>query len=63
MSYFSSYFRIPRHRLTTLAGTQLYSDMSAQGRMTTSHWDLYDTRHVVYQPLGITPERLKAGYD
>ena len=26
--------------------------MTAQKRMTTSNWDLYDTRHVVYQPQG-----------
>ena len=37
--------------------------MAAQGRLTTSNWDLYDTRHVVYRPIGITPEALKAGYD
>jgi hypothetical protein len=31
--------------------------------LTTSNWDLYDTRHVVYRPIGITPEALKTGYD
>ena len=35
----------------------------AQGRLTTKNWDLYDTRHVVYQPIGLTPQALKAGYD
>ena len=44
-------------------GTQLYSEMTAQKRMTTGNWDLYDTRHVVYQPQGISPQALKVGYD
>jgi radical SAM superfamily enzyme YgiQ (UPF0313 family) len=51
------------HILTPYPGTQLYSEMSAQHRLTTANWDLYDTRHVVYQPHGITPEALKSGYD
>jgi hypothetical protein len=29
----------------------------------TRDWDLYDTRHVVYQPARLTPEQLKKGYD
>jgi radical SAM superfamily enzyme YgiQ (UPF0313 family) len=51
------------HICTPYPGTPLYSAMAAQGRMTTSDWDLYDTRHVVYRPVGITETRLKAGYD
>ena len=51
------------HIATPYPGTQLYSEMAAQDRLTTSNWDLYDTRHVVYRPLGITPEALKTGYD
>ena len=51
------------HILTPYPGTQLYSEMAAQRRLTTSNWDLYDTRHVVYQPRGVTPAALKAGYD
>jgi radical SAM superfamily enzyme YgiQ (UPF0313 family) len=51
------------HILTPYPGTQLYSEMAAQGRLTTTNWDLYDTRHVVYQPMGLTPQALKAGYD
>jgi radical SAM superfamily enzyme YgiQ (UPF0313 family) len=51
------------HICTPYPGTKLHADMTAQDRMSTSNWDLYDTRHVVYQPIGITPERLKAGYD
>ena len=51
------------HIATPYPGTQLYSEMAAQNRMTTSNWDLYDTRHVVFRPIGITPEALKTGYD
>ena len=51
------------HIATPYPGTQLYAEMAAQKRLTTSNWDLYDTRHVVYRPIGITPEALKAGYD
>jgi len=51
------------HICTPYPGTQLYSEMTSQKRMTTSNWDLYDTRHVVYQPQGISPQALKVGYD
>jgi radical SAM superfamily enzyme YgiQ (UPF0313 family) len=51
------------HILTPYPGTQLYTEMAAQGRLTTGNWDLYDTRHVVYQPTGLTPRELKRGYD
>ena len=51
------------HILTPYPGTQLYSEMSGQQRLTTKNWDLYDTRHVVYQPTGLTADALKTGYD
>jgi radical SAM superfamily enzyme YgiQ (UPF0313 family) len=51
------------HILTPYPGTELHSEMSAQQRLVTGNWDLYDTRHVVYRPLGITPQALKTGYD
>ena len=51
------------HILTPYPGTQLYAEMAAQGRLTTSNWDLYDTRHVVYRPTGVTATELKRGYD
>jgi radical SAM superfamily enzyme YgiQ (UPF0313 family) len=50
------------HILTPYPGTALYSRMIAAGRMLHSNWDLYDTRHVVYQPAGMTPAALEAGY-
>ena len=51
------------HVLTPYPGTQLHTEMTAQGRMLTGNWDLYDTRHVVYRPIGLTAEELKRGYD
>ena len=51
------------HILTPYPGTALYADMLRQKRMATSNWDLYDTRHVVYEPKGLSPEQLKRGYD
>ena len=37
--------------------------MEAEGRITARNWDLYDTRHVVYRPAGMSAETLKSGYD
>ena len=51
------------HILTPYPGTQLHAEMTAQGRLTTSNWDWYDTRHVVYRPTGVTATELKRGYD
>jgi hypothetical protein len=51
------------HILTPYPGTALYSEMASQGRLVTQNWDLYDTRHVVYRPNGLSPEDLKRGYD
>lgn len=51
------------HVLTPYPGTQLHTEMTAHGRMLTGNWDLYDTRHVVYQPKGLSAEELKRGYD
>ncbi len=51
------------HILTPYPGTALHAQMRAQQRLTTHNWDLYDTRHVVYQPLGLSADELKRGYD
>lgn len=51
------------HILTPYPGTATFTTMSAENRITTRNWDLYDTRHVVYQPSRLTPEELKVGYD
>ena len=50
------------HIQTPYPGTRLYAEMERQGRLTTRNWDLFDTRHVVYQPARLTPRALEAGY-
>lgn len=51
------------HILTPYPGTKLFADMEQQGRIKTRNWDLYDTRHVVYETKNLTDEELKQGYD
>jgi radical SAM superfamily enzyme YgiQ (UPF0313 family) len=51
------------HIQTPYPGTRLYARMEAEKRITTTNWDLYDTRHVVYRPARLAPEALKEGYD
>ena len=36
--------------------------MKKSGRIITDNWDLYDTRHVVYQTKNLSAEELEAGY-
>ena len=50
------------HILTPYPGTALYQRIAADGRLLHSHWDLYDTRHVVFQPAQLSPQELEAGY-
>lgn len=50
------------HILTPYPGTRLYNSMYESNRITSNNWDLYDTRHVVYKPKGLTPEELENGY-
>ena len=50
------------HILTPYPGTALHSRMQAQGRVLHSNWNLYDTRHAVFQPKHLTPAQLEAGY-
>jgi radical SAM superfamily enzyme YgiQ (UPF0313 family) len=51
------------HILTPYPGTALFTEMAGKDRIETRNWDLYDTRHVVYRPSGLSPEELKRGYD
>src|SRR5947199_2533188 len=51
------------HILTPYPGTALFADMAARNRIETRNWDLYDTRHVVYRPMGLAADELKRGYD
>ena len=51
------------HIQTPYPGTRLFARTDAAGRILTRDWDFYDTRHVVYRPARLMPERLKEGYD
>ena len=50
------------HILTPYPGTALYQRIEAQGRLLHRDWDLYDTRHVVFRPCGMSAEELESGY-
>jgi radical SAM superfamily enzyme YgiQ (UPF0313 family) len=50
------------HILTPYPGTALHSKMVAEGRLTSSNWDLYDTRHCVFKPRRLDAPALEAGY-
>jgi radical SAM superfamily enzyme YgiQ (UPF0313 family) len=50
------------HVLTPYPGTTLHGRLAAGGRVTTSDWNLYDTRHAVFRPANMTAEALEAGY-
>lgn len=50
------------HVLTPYPGTALYKSMEMQRRIKTTNWDLYDTRNVVYETIGLTAAELEAGY-
>ena len=51
------------HIQTPYPGTRLHARMAADGRLTTTNWDRYDTRHVVYRPARLSPDALQEGYD
>ncbi len=50
------------HILTPYPGTRLYASMQEEGRIFTNDWDLFDTRHVVYQTTNLTAQELEEGY-
>jgi len=47
--------------LTPLPGTPLYEELKP--RLIDSNWEHYDYRHVVFQPLRMSPAKLQAGTD
>ena len=51
------------HILTPYPGTKLYDRLNEEGRILTNNWDLYDTRHAVYQPKLLTVDELEEGYN
>ena len=50
------------HIMTPYPGTRLERRLAAEGRVTSRDWDLYDTRHAVFRPAGMTAAQLEAGY-
>jgi radical SAM superfamily enzyme YgiQ (UPF0313 family) len=50
------------HILTPYPGTSLFERMQSQQRLLHRDWDLYDTRHTVFQPRKMSPKVLEAGY-
>jgi radical SAM superfamily enzyme YgiQ (UPF0313 family) len=50
------------HILTPYPGTRLHARMAEQRRILHSNWDLYDTRHCVFRPAGLSPAQMEAGY-
>jgi radical SAM superfamily enzyme YgiQ (UPF0313 family) len=50
------------HVLTPFPGTVLFDRMAAEGQLLHRDWSLYDGRHAVFRPRGLTPERLEAGH-
>jgi len=50
------------HILTPYPGTALHQRMQAEGRIFSTHWDRYDTRHAVFRPARMTSSALEAGY-
>jgi radical SAM superfamily enzyme YgiQ (UPF0313 family) len=50
------------HIMTPYPGTRLERRLATEGRITSRDWDLYDTRHAVFTPTGMTAGQLEAGY-
>jgi radical SAM superfamily enzyme YgiQ (UPF0313 family) len=50
------------HVLTPYPGTSLFRAMDAAGRIRHRDWDLYDTRHAVFEPARLTAMELEDGY-
>jgi radical SAM superfamily enzyme YgiQ (UPF0313 family) len=50
------------HIMTPYPGTALHQRMAAEGRLLHQKWDLYDTRHTVFQPKGMSGAQLEEGY-
>jgi radical SAM superfamily enzyme YgiQ (UPF0313 family) len=50
------------HILTPYPGTALHRRLAAEGRILHNRWNLYDTRHAVFRPAGLTVEALETGY-
>ena len=47
--------------LTPLPGTRCYLELAEQKRIINTDWSLYDTHHVVFRPMRMTPYELQQG--
>lgn len=50
------------HIMTPYPGTALFERLQSQHRILHRDWDLYDTRHAVFQPERMSIDMLEAGY-
>jgi radical SAM superfamily enzyme YgiQ (UPF0313 family) len=50
------------HVLTPYPGTGLHERLAREGRITSTDWDLYDTRHAVFTPARMSAGALEEGY-
>ena len=50
------------HILTPYPATPLFRQLEAEGRLLHNDWNLYDTAHVVFRPLHMSPQQLAEGY-
>ena len=50
------------HILTPYPGTALFDRMLDERRLRHTRWDLYDTRHAVYNPSHMSSQELEGGY-
>ncbi len=48
--------------LTPFPGTKLFKRLEEEGRILHKDWNRYDTKNVVFTPLGVSPAELSAGY-
>lgn len=54
---------IPRFAISTpYPGTALFERLEREGRLLHTHWTHYDTQHVVFKPVHMTPEELDQGF-
>jgi radical SAM superfamily enzyme YgiQ (UPF0313 family) len=51
------------HIATPYPGTGYYQRLEAGGRIRSRDWDDYNTRRVVFEPLGMRAEELQSGYE
>jgi radical SAM superfamily enzyme YgiQ (UPF0313 family) len=59
---FKASIDLPRFAIATpFPRTPLYQLLDRQNRIISKNWEWYDGQHVVFQPIGITPERLYEG--